>query len=164
LSSQNQAVSDENNNEVDLFFVLRIVIDPGDLVPEEGLNEVIYLRDQPVRDVLEKLMNQQMERRAFSNVLHNVARYVEEVHSHPYSESVLSSKSACHVIDGKSNVLKLTAQLLDFGVFLTSLCKHTQEWRRSEWDINPVLSMSATLLKEHPHDSKVCGPKKSSSL
>jgi hypothetical protein len=89
---KNQAVSDENNHDVDLFFVLRTVIDPGDLVPEEGLNEVIYLRDQPVRDVLEKLMNQQMERRAFSNVLHNVARYVEEVHSHPYSESVLSGK------------------------------------------------------------------------
>lgn len=103
---QNQAVSDENNHEVDLFFVLRTVIDPGDLVPEEGLNEVIYLRHQPVRDVLEKLMNQQMERRAFSNVLHNVARYVEEVHPHPYSESVLNGKYErlcadlkCHLID-----------------------------------------------------------------
>jgi len=132
LMFKNQAVSDENNQDVDLFFVLRTVIDPGDLVPDEGLNEVIYLRDQPVRDVLEKLMNQQMERRAFSNVLHNVLRYVEVVHSHPYSESVLS----------------------EYGVFLTSLCKHTQEWRRSEWDINPVLSMSAILLKEHPYDSK----------
>jgi hypothetical protein len=90
--TQNQAVSDENNQDVDLFFVLRTVIDPGDLVPDEGLNEVIYLRDQPVRDVLEKLMNQQMERRAFSNVLHNVSRYVEIVHSHPYSESVLSGE------------------------------------------------------------------------
>lgn len=85
-------MSDENNQDVDLFFVLRTVIDPGDLVPDDGLNEVIYLRDQPVRDVLEKLMNQQMERRAFSNVLHNVLRYVEVVHSHPYSESVLSGK------------------------------------------------------------------------
>ncbi|KAI8582823.1 hypothetical protein K450DRAFT_224983 [Umbelopsis ramanniana AG] len=132
LMFKNQAVSDENNQDVDLFFVLRTVIDPGDLVQDEGQIEVIYLRDQPVRDVLEKLMNQQMERRAFSNVLHNVSRYVEVVHSHPYSESVLN----------------------DYSVFLTALCKHTIEWRRSEWDINPVLTMSAILLKEHPYDSK----------
>lgn len=58
-----------------------------------------------MRDVLEKIMNQQMERRAFSNVLHNVSRYVEVVHSHPYSESVLSGKYplvyvSCHNISG----------------------------------------------------------------
>jgi hypothetical protein len=93
MVQQNQVVSDENNQDVDLFFVLRTVIDPGDLVQEEEQMEAVYLRDQPVMDVLEKLMNQQMERRAFSNVLHNVSRYVEVVHSHPYSESVLNGKS-----------------------------------------------------------------------
>lgn len=88
-------MSDDNNSrDVDLFFVLRTVIDPEDIVPDEDTNHIVYLRDQPVRDVLDKLMNQQMERDAFSTVLYNMCRYVETVHSHPYSELILSGKLA----------------------------------------------------------------------
>jgi hypothetical protein len=85
-------VSDSNNKDVDLFFVLKTVIDPDDIVPDEDVREVIYLRDQPVRDVLDKLMKQMMERKAFSTVLYNTSRYVELVHTHPYSESTLNGK------------------------------------------------------------------------
>lgn len=69
-----------------------MVIDPDDIVMVEGMTEPIYLRDQPVRDVLEKLLNQQMERKAFSTILFNMNRYVELVHSRPYSEIVLIGK------------------------------------------------------------------------
>lgn len=85
-------MSDSNNRDVDLFFVLKTVIDPKDIVPEEDTQEIVYLRDQPIRDVLDKLMKQQMERRAFSTVLYNMCRYVETVHSHPYSEFILNGK------------------------------------------------------------------------
>ncbi|RUP45188.1 hypothetical protein BC936DRAFT_148508, partial [Jimgerdemannia flammicorona] len=132
LVFKNQAVSDENNQDVELFYVLRTVIDPEDVVMEEGMTEPIYLRDQPVRDVLEKLLNQQMEKRAFSTVLFNMNRYVELVHSKPYSESVL----------------------IEYGNFLERVVRLTQEWKRTDWDVNAVLSMSAILMKEHPYDAK----------
>ncbi|KAI7849649.1 hypothetical protein BDC45DRAFT_546878 [Circinella umbellata] len=136
LMFKNQTVSDTNNRDVDLFFVLRTVIDPEDVVPDEDMQEIVYLRDQPVRDVLDKLMKQQMERKAFSTVLHNMCRYVETVHSHPYSESILN----------------------DYAVFLNTLTKHTTGWRRPEWDINPLFTMSAILLKEHPYHYAILLP------
>ncbi|KAI8139159.1 hypothetical protein BJV82DRAFT_646300 [Fennellomyces sp. T-0311] len=136
LMFKNQTVSDSNNRDVDLFFVLRTVIDPDDIVPDEDMREVVYLRDQPVRDVLDKLMKQQMERKAFSTVLYNMCRYVETVHSHPYSESILN----------------------DYAVFLNTLTKHTMGWRRPEWDINPLFTMSAILLKEHPYHYAILLP------
>ncbi|KAL0087116.1 hypothetical protein F4703DRAFT_1735366 [Phycomyces blakesleeanus] len=123
------SVQDSGNRDVDLFYILRTIIDPEDVVPDEDMREVIYLRDQPVRDVLDKLMKQQMERSSFSTVLYNMCRYVETVHSHPYSETILN----------------------DYAGFLTTLVKHTSGWRRSEWNINPVLTMSAIFLKEHPY-------------
>lgn len=67
-----------------------MVIDPEDIVPDEDQIQTLYLRDQPVRDVLDKLMKQQMDRKSFSTVLENMSRYVETVHSHPYPESVLN--------------------------------------------------------------------------
>ncbi|KAI9262296.1 hypothetical protein BDA99DRAFT_438784 [Phascolomyces articulosus] len=136
LMFKNQTVSDSNNRDVDLFFVLRTVIDPEDVVPDEDMQEVVYLRDQPVRDVLDKLMKQQMERKSFSTVLHNMCRYVETVHSHPYSESILN----------------------DYAIFLNTLIKHTAGWRRPEWDINPLFTMSAILLKEHPYHYAILLP------
>lgn len=39
----------------------------------------------------------------------------------------------------------------DYAVFLNSLAKHTTGWRRTDWDINPIFTMSAILLKEHPY-------------
>ncbi|KAI8080755.1 uncharacterized protein B0P05DRAFT_578990 [Gilbertella persicaria] len=137
LMFKNQAVSDANSGDVDLFFVLRTVIDPDDVIPDEDFRgEIVYLRDQPVRDVLEKLMKQQMERKAFSTVLYNVSRYVETVHTHPYSENILH----------------------DYAGFLNALIKHTSEWRRSDWNINPIFTMSAILLKKHPYHHLVLLP------
>ncbi|RCI06289.1 hypothetical protein CU098_009425 [Rhizopus stolonifer] len=115
---------------MDLFFVLSTVIDPEDTIPDEDVHgEPIYLYDQPVRDVLDKLMKQQMDRKAFSNVLSNTSRYIQTVHSHPYSLSVLN----------------------ELPSFLNQLIKHTADWRRSDWDINPVLTIAAILLKAHPY-------------
>jgi hypothetical protein len=137
LMFKNQAVSDSNSGDVDLFFVLRTVIDPEDVIPDEDIRgEVVYLRDQPVRDVLDKLMKQQMERKSFSTVLHNTSRYVETVHTHPYSENILN----------------------DYVGFIHSLIKHTSDWRRSDWNINPIFTMSALLLKEHPYHHTILLP------
>lgn len=137
LMFKNQAVTDSNSNDVDLFFVLRTVIDQDDIIPDEDFRgEIIYLRDQPVRDVLDKLMKQQMERKAFSTVLHNTSRYVETVHTHPYSENILN----------------------DYAGFITALIKHTADWRRSDWNINPMFTMSAILLKEHARHHAVLLP------
>lgn len=137
LMFKNQTVSDSNSGDVDLFFVLRTVIDPDDIIPDEEIRgEIIYLRDQPVRDVIDKLMKQQMDRRSFSTVLHNTSRYVETVHTHPYSENILN----------------------DYAGFVNTLIKHTLEWRRSDWNINPVFTMSAILLKEHPYHHSILLP------
>ncbi|KAI7905963.1 uncharacterized protein BX663DRAFT_247143 [Cokeromyces recurvatus] len=130
LMFKNQAVSDSNNGDIDLFFILRTVIDPEDIIPDEEIHgEIVYLREQPVRDVIDKLMKQQMDRKAFSTVLHNMSRYVEEVHTHPYSENILNN----------------------YARFLNALIKYTTDWRRSDWNINPVFTISAILLKEHPY-------------
>lgn len=137
LMFKNQAVSDTESGDVDLFFVLRTVIDQDDVIPDEDFRgEIIYLRDQPVRDVLDKLMKQPIERKAFSTVLHNTSRYVETVHTHPYSENILT----------------------DYAAFLNALVKHTMDWRRSDWNINPVFTMSAILLKEHPYHHSILLP------
>ncbi|KAL7315393.1 hypothetical protein PS15m_004620 [Mucor circinelloides] len=137
LMFKNQTVSDSNTGDVDLFFVLRTVIDPDDVIPDEDVRgEIIYLRDQPVRDVLDKLMKQQMERKAFSTVLHNTSRYVETVHTHPYSENILN----------------------DYAGFIHALIKHTADWRRSDWNVSPVFTMSAILLKEHPYHHSILLP------
>ncbi|KAF7724279.1 hypothetical protein EC973_001180 [Apophysomyces ossiformis] len=130
LMFKNQVAADINSNkDMDLFFLLRTVIDPTDIVLEEDAREVSYLRDQPVRDVLDKLMQQQMDRKAFSTVLQNMSRYVESVHSHPYSETILH----------------------DYNIFLGDLVKHTADWRRSDWNINSMFTMSAIIMKEHPY-------------
>ncbi|KAI9478246.1 MAG: hypothetical protein EXX96DRAFT_483197 [Benjaminiella poitrasii] len=137
LMFKNQAVSDLHNSEVDLFFVLRTVIDPEDIIPDEDVRgEIVYLRDQPVRDVIDKLMKQQMDRKAFSTVLHNTSRYVETVHRHPYSENILN----------------------DYARFLNALIKYTADWRRADWNINPVFTMSAILLREHPYHFSILLP------
>ncbi|KAI9303278.1 hypothetical protein BJ944DRAFT_165714 [Cunninghamella echinulata] len=135
LIFKNQTVQDASN-EVDLFFVLRTVIDPEDIVPDEDQMQILYLRDQPVRDVLDKLMKQQMDRKSFSTVLENMSRYVETVHSHPYPEPVLS----------------------DYADFLGLLVKYTSEWRRADWNINPLFTMSAILLLEHPYHFEILLP------
>ncbi|KAI8993718.1 hypothetical protein BDB01DRAFT_715878 [Pilobolus umbonatus] len=128
LMFKNQTITQSDDKELDLFFILRTVIDPDDVVPDEEVHgEIIYLRDQPLRDVLDKLMKQQIERKSFSTVLYNTNKYVESVHRYPYSENILR----------------------DYSSFLNALIRHTTDWRRSDWDINPVLTMSATLLKEH---------------
>ncbi|KAL9542636.1 hypothetical protein MBANPS3_008515 [Mucor bainieri] len=137
LMFKNQTVSDAHAGNVDLFFVLRTVIDPDDVIPDQDARgEIVYLRDQPVRDVLDKLMKQQMERRAFSTVLHNTSRYVETVHTHPYAENILN----------------------DYAGFIHALIKHTADWRRADWNINPVFTMSAILLKEHPYHHAILLP------
>ncbi|ORX50543.1 hypothetical protein DM01DRAFT_317113 [Hesseltinella vesiculosa] len=127
LIFKNQTIT-EQPQQTDLFFVLRSIIDADDKVPDE--DPVVYLRDQPVRDVIDKLMKQhQMDRKSFSAVLCNMSRYVQTVHSYPYPENVLA----------------------DYAGFLQLLVKYTQNWRRFDWDINPLFTMSAILLMEHPY-------------
>ncbi|CAO3591912.1 unnamed protein product [Absidia cylindrospora] len=136
LIFKNQTVSNANSSEVDLFYVLGTVIDPEDIVPDEDQNHVVYLLDQPVRDVLDKLLKQQMDRKSFSTVLHNMSRYVETVHSHPYPESVLN----------------------DYADFLNLIVKYTADWRRSDWNINSLFTMSSLLLLEHPYHFQILLP------
>ncbi|KAI8335379.1 hypothetical protein BC941DRAFT_355330 [Chlamydoabsidia padenii] len=136
LIFKNQTVSNANSNDVDLFYVLRTVIDPEDVVPDEDVNHTVYLLDQPVRDVIDKLLKQQMDRKSFSTVLHNMSRYVESVHSHPYPESVLN----------------------DYADFLNLIVKYTADWRRSDWDVNSLFIMSSLLLLEHPYHFQILLP------
>ncbi|KAI7862227.1 hypothetical protein BDF14DRAFT_1858334 [Spinellus fusiger] len=136
LLFKNQIDPESMGQPVDLFYMLRSVIDAEDIVPEEDTHEVVYLRDQPVRDVIDKIMKQQMDRKAFSNILYNMGQYIETVHSHPYSETILD----------------------DYSSFLTALVKHTSDWKHSDWDISPVFSMSARLLKEHPYHFSILLP------
>jgi hypothetical protein len=45
--------------------------------------------------------------------------------------------------------------ILEYAAFLNALVKHTADWRRADWNINPVFTMSAILLKEHPYHHSV---------
>ncbi|KAL1919528.1 uncharacterized protein VTP21DRAFT_2221 [Calcarisporiella thermophila] len=141
LVFKNQAASDENTAEYDLFFVLgQAIVDKQ--LPNPVTEEPVYLRDEVVRDVIKRLLEQNMEKGVISIVLRNLSRYVELVHPKGYPDSLLS----------------------DYASFLMRLVKHSADWKRMEWDINPVLNMSAVLLANHPHSAKLLLPSMRSFL
>lgn len=61
--------------------MLKTVIDVEDVIIEEGNPpKTIYLRDLPVKDVVDKLLSSSMDPTSLSTVLFNLNRYVELVH------------------------------------------------------------------------------------
>ncbi|CAG8457974.1 9817_t:CDS:10 [Paraglomus occultum] len=131
LILKNQAVADSSNTELDMFWVLRIVIGNEIISSEDEGNGPVYLKEQPIRDVMNQLFKL-TNRRVFSTILFNVNKYVESVYSKPYSEQLLN----------------------DLGTFFTKLSKHTGDWKRSDWDVNPVLNMAAIILRNNPINAK----------
>ncbi|KAG9290997.1 hypothetical protein G9A89_012869 [Geosiphon pyriformis] len=135
LIFKNQAVADENHTELDMFRVLRKVI-VNEMIPSEGENqEFTYLREQPIRDVMNRVFDFNV-RQVASTILCNLNKYVQLVYPQPYGEQLI----------------------VDLSLFITKLTKHTNEWKRGEWDINPMLNMMATILKEHPIYVKILVP------
>ncbi|CAI2172830.1 1114_t:CDS:10 [Funneliformis geosporum] len=126
LIFKNQSVADETNTELDMFRVLREII-RDEVIPSEDENaEPAYLRVEPIRDVINQLFKF-TNSKIVSTILYNLNRYVELVYSKPYSEQLM----------------------IDLGTFLTKLTKYTTEWKRVDWDVNPILNMISIIIKDN---------------
>ncbi|CAG8439334.1 7443_t:CDS:10, partial [Ambispora leptoticha] len=135
LIFKNQEVADDNHSELDMFCVLRIVIG-NEVIPAEDENQrPTYLREQPIRDVMNQVFKFNV-RKIVSTILCNLNKYVQLVYSKPYEEQLIE----------------------DIGAFFNKLAKHTSEWKRGEWDINPILQMAATIFKENSKYAKLLIP------
>ena len=72
-----------------MFWVLRIVIGNETIPSEDESNGPVYLKEQPIRDVMNQLFKL-TNRRVFSTILLNINKYIESVYSKPYSEQLLN--------------------------------------------------------------------------
>ncbi|RIB13957.1 hypothetical protein C2G38_2097116 [Gigaspora rosea] len=130
LIFKDQAVANDDNEELDMFKVLQDVIGDEQITSEEASGP-IYLRDEPVRDVFNQLFKF-TNKTAVSSVLCSLNKYVELVHSKLFDDKLIN----------------------DLGAFLTKLSKHTSEWKPTEWDVNPVLNMISILIRNNPSHIK----------
>nr|CAG8533934.1 14864_t:CDS:10 [Entrophospora candida] len=124
-------VGDENNTELNMFKLLGDVIRDEQIPVEDECFGPRYLRDEPIRDVINQLFKF-TNRRIVSTILSNLNKYVELVYSKPYSEQLIN----------------------DLSQFLTKLTRHTSEWKLADWDVNPVLNMIAVIMRDNPVYSK----------
>ncbi|CAJ0851576.1 13743_t:CDS:10 [Entrophospora sp. SA101] len=124
-------IGDENNTELNMFKLLGDVIRDEQIPVEDECFGPRYLRDEPIRDVINQLFKF-TNRRIVSTILSNLNKYVELVYSKPYSEQLIN----------------------DLSQFLTKLTRHTSEWKLADWDANPVLNMIAVIMRDNPVYSK----------
>ncbi|CAG8454894.1 2892_t:CDS:10 [Ambispora gerdemannii] len=135
LIFKNQEVANDNHTELDMFRVLRKVIG-NEIIPAEDENQSpTFLREQPIRDVMNQVFKFNV-RKIVSTILCNLNKYVQLVYSEPYDEQLI----------------------VDVGVFFNKLAKHTSEWKRGDWDINPILQMAATIFKANSTYAKLLIP------
>ncbi|KAK3844429.1 MAG: hypothetical protein J3R72DRAFT_438037, partial [Linnemannia gamsii] len=107
------------DQELDLFYVLGTVLgedemvqaDPTDSSGPLGANRLVHIRDQPIRDILDRVtIFRDLEPVQVSTILTNLALYVERVHS------------KCH----DPRLLPDTAH------FLIKVTKYTAEWDQQQ--------------------------------
>ncbi|CAG8726866.1 4707_t:CDS:2, partial [Gigaspora rosea] len=174
--AMDQAVANDDNEELDMFKVLQDVIGDEQITSEEASGP-IYLRDEPVRDVFNQLFKF-TNKTAVSSVLCSLNKYVELVHSKLFDDKLINGKRIYDMFYSQS-WLANSEQLATFkilplerkqiyrsiyigleehiaylGAFLTKLSKHTSEWKPTEWDVNPVLNMISILIRNNPSHIK----------
>ncbi|CAG8469783.1 6847_t:CDS:10 [Acaulospora colombiana] len=133
LIFKNQLVADENHTELDMYQVLRNVIQDQQIPTENESSEPFYLRDEPIRDVFNQLFKF-TNRKIVSTILFNLSKYVE-----------LELNPFIHVNHSHHSEL---------GQFITKLAKHTSEWKGVDWDVNPVLNMFSVIMKNNSASAK----------
>ncbi|CAG8478999.1 10492_t:CDS:10 [Cetraspora pellucida] len=131
LIFKDQAVANDDVEELDIFKVLQDVIRDEQMTSEDASGPA-YLRDEPVRDVFNQLFKF-TNKSAVSSVLRSLNKYVELVHSKLFNDTLID----------------------DLGAFLTKLSKHTSEWKATDWDVNPVLNMISIIFRNNPNSVKV---------
>ncbi|OZJ06243.1 hypothetical protein BZG36_00848 [Bifiguratus adelaidae] len=126
----------DDNQYLDLCHVLQTTTLTVPELPSTSNAPAVSLQEQPILDVMDKLLIQQMSRLQFSTVLQNMNLYMTKVYSHPYSSRVLT----------------------EFSAFIPKLQRHTTEWPRGEWDVNTILDIAACFLFHHPQEEKMLVP------
>ncbi|KAF9905814.1 hypothetical protein EC991_001290 [Linnemannia zychae] len=107
------------DQELDLFYVLGTVLgedemvqaDPTDNSGPPGTNRLVHIRDQPIRDILDRVtIFRDLEPVQVSTILTNLALYVERVHSKCHDPRLLP----------------------DMAHFLIKVTKYTAEWDQQQ--------------------------------
>ncbi|KAF9090257.1 hypothetical protein BGX23_006129 [Mortierella sp. AD031] len=107
------------DQELDLFYVLATVLgedemvqaDPTDSSGPQGANRLVHIRDQPIRDILDRVsIFRDLEPVQVSTILTNLALYVERVHSRCHDPRLLP----------------------DLAHFLVKVTKYTAEWDQQQ--------------------------------
>ncbi|KAG0232463.1 hypothetical protein BGW42_008181, partial [Actinomortierella wolfii] len=97
----------------DLFFVLSEVLGETEMVPQDPTSphsQLVLLRDQPVRDVLDRVMIfKDLQPLQVSRILTNLWLYIERVHSSFHDPKIMA----------------------DFGSFFIKLSKYMNEWENN---------------------------------
>ncbi|ORX89827.1 hypothetical protein K493DRAFT_64806 [Basidiobolus meristosporus CBS 931.73] len=126
LLFKNHGANTSGENTFDLFYVMETVMGPNDVWTSEETEESLPLRDLPIRDVMEHLISQELNGRAFSTVLSNFSTYIIQIHHHSLGDRLLKG----------------------IGIFLGKLAGLLD--KRQDIDVSPVLDMVEKILREHP--------------
>ncbi|KAF9969267.1 hypothetical protein BGZ73_008471, partial [Actinomortierella ambigua] len=116
-----------DHQDADLFFVLTEVLGDTEMVPQDPTSPhspLVLLRDQPVRDVLDRVMVlKDLQPMQVSRILTNLWLYIERVHSSFHDPKIMA----------------------DFGAFVIKLNKYMSEWGNSASQSN-MPPMTATVI------------------
>ncbi|KAF8941849.1 hypothetical protein BGZ47_007127 [Haplosporangium gracile] len=131
------------DQELDLFYVLGTVLgedemvqaDPTDNSGPLGAHRLVHIRDQPIRDILDRVtIFRDLEPVQVSTILTNLALYVERVHSKCHDPRLLP----------------------DMAHFLIKVTKYTAEWDQQQHQKNKEQAVhlrqaQGQLLLQHHH-------------
>ncbi|KAF9934838.1 hypothetical protein FBU30_010811 [Linnemannia zychae] len=134
------------DQELDLFYVLSTVLgedemvlaDPTDNTAPSGANRLVHIRDQPIRDILDRVtIFRDLEPMQVSTILTNLALYIERVHSKCQDPNLIS----------------------DMGHFLIKITKYTAEWdqqqiQKDKEQVMQLRQAQEQLLLQHHHHLK----------
>ncbi|KAI1312292.1 hypothetical protein EDD11_002982 [Mortierella claussenii] len=124
----------EVDNDLDLFYVLATVLGESEMVSQDPTSTVsaantrlVYFRDQPIRDILDRVMIfRDIEPAQVSTILTNLALYVERVH--------------CKFEDPHL--------LPDMAQFLIKVTKYTAEWDHQQQQRQKEYLQQLRLVQE----------------
>jgi hypothetical protein len=137
LIFKNHNFADSNG---ELFTAFKIVLESADSMIENERGIMVPLRDQPIQDVINRLLSlndSSSDKKAFENILANTAHYVRLVHSKGYGEKVLN----------------------DFFAFLDKLSSRVHDWNYQDLNMTYVIEIIAIVLKNHIFASDIILPK-----
>lgn len=136
LIFKNPIVASDDSSDLDMFFVLRHVMNADDVrIQLPNSKEEVLLREQPINDVMNQLFKF-TSRPSVSIIILNLGKYVERVYHTPWREKLITDM--CH--------------------FLSKFGKHISEWKTTDINLNPIVRMSSFIIQGNAAYAKVFIP------